>query len=221
MEVEADGNTATWSTEWVPNGDTYSWSLPDPVDLYSSTQPGLLLATIGGLSISLETDPFVALGFNVTAGAAPANFTISSAVVPVAPPINNGLAFATAGITLTESSPYDGASLTGLFPGSKTYEAQYNGASSVFADLVPSLSVPPLGLTGTATEKYPLGVGTRTVIPGLVTDMQSQFKFTLSALDQASGTSIFDIIVPEPSSIGLAMFGLVGALWHVARRRRK
>jgi hypothetical protein len=220
MQFESDGNTASWSTQWDITSDTANWSLPAPLSIYSSTNPELLLATVNGLTLSYDTDPFVSLGFNVVSGGAPTNFSISSAVVPVAPTITNGLAFATAGVTVTENPPFDGASMTGLFAGSKAYEARYNGGGSIFADLVSPVIVPPFGITGTGTEKFPPGVGTTVVIPGVVFNIESQFNFTLSANDQASGTSIFNI-VPEPSSVVLAACGLAALVWHVARRRRK
>ncbi len=218
--VEADGHTGTWS--WVDNvtGPTYSWSLPSTIEVVSSTNSSLVLATFDDITVDLDFDPFVALGFNVTAGGAPTNFTISSAVVAFAP-INNGLAFASAAITATETPPFDGASVTGAFPGTKAYQAQYNGASSIFANLVSPVTVVPGGLSNTGTEKFPPGIGTRSVIPGLTSDIQSQFKFTLSANDQASGTSIFDIIVPEPSSVIMAVFGFAAFGWCAVRRRRK
>jgi hypothetical protein len=220
MQFEADGHTASWSTQWDITSDTATWVLPAPLNVYSSTNSELLLATVNSVSLSYDTDPFVSLGFNVVSGGAPTNFSISSAVVPLAPPITNGLAFATAGVTVTENPPFDGASLTGLFAGSKAYEARYNAGGSIFADLVSPVVVVPFGITGTGTEKFPPGIGTTVVIPGVVTDIESQFRFTLSANDQASGTSIFNI-VPEPSSVVLAACGLIGLVWHVARRRRK
>jgi hypothetical protein len=220
MQVESGGNTASWSTQWAIDSDKASWSLPSPLSIYSSTNPELLLATVNGLSLSYDTDPFVSLGFNVVSGGAPTNFSISSAVVPLVPTITNGLAFATAGVTVTENPPFDGASMNGLFAGAKAYEARFNGGGSIFADLVSPVIVPAFGITGTGTEKFPPGIGTTVVIPGLVFNIESQFNFTLSANDQASGTSIFNI-VPEPSTIVLAACALIGLVWQVVRRRRK
>ena len=75
--------------------------------------------------------------------ARPTAFTITSATIGFAP-IVSGLAFATAAVTLTDGSPLiDGASMVGAFPGAHNYQAQYNGITGVFADLVPSLFAPP------------------------------------------------------------------------------
>jgi hypothetical protein len=53
-------------------------------------------------------------------------------------------------------------------------------------------------------------------IAGLVTDIQAEYQFTLSANDSASGTSRFEV-VPEPVAMHLALLGIVGLL--LARRR--
>jgi hypothetical protein len=225
IQVEAGGHTGYWEKQAnIPDGaQTFNWSLPtgSDLDIVSSTDENVVLATLDSTSISVDFDPFVALNFAVFAGPVPTNFTISSALVPFAP-INNGLAFATAGVTVTETPvpSFDGASLTGLYAGAKAYQARYNGGGSVFANLISPVIVAPLDITGSMVEKFPPGVGTRVVIPGLVSDIESEFSFTLSANDQASGTSIFDIIVPEPSSVAMAGIGLLAIVWQIWRRRR-
>jgi hypothetical protein len=42
--------------------------------------------------------------------------------------------------------------------------------------------------------------------------MSSQFKFTVSANDQATGTSVYVITIPEPASLGLLVLGGLGLL---------
>ena len=176
------------------------------------------MGTIDGLTVSGDTDPFVLLGFVFTAGPGPTAISISTGF-PIAP-ITNGLAFASAAITATEGGALlDGATVTGAFSGVKAYEASYNLGTGIFADLVSPVVTVPGGGSNTLSERFPVPIGSRTLVPGLVTDIQSTFSFTLSAFDQASGTSRFDIIVPEPSSIALAMCGLVGVVICVRRRR--
>ena len=209
----------TWSVEVPGSSEPYSWQLTSPVDISSAVTPGLLLGTIDSMNLSADPDPFVTLGFAVTAGAAPTVFSITSASVPIIP-INNGLAFASAGITATEGGDdLDGATVAGLFPGVKAYEARYNFGGGIFADLVSPVVTPPGGGSTTLSERFPVPIGSRIVIPGVVNEIQSQFNFTLSAFDLASGTSRFDIIVPEPSSLVLGLCGLVGVVM-IARRRR-
>ncbi len=60
------------------------------------------------------------------------------------------------------------------------------------------------------------------LIPGSVTQIQSQFKFLLTANDQASGTSRFDIIeqpIPEPGTLLLVGSGVLTAVGLLRRRR--
>ena len=206
----------------LPPPDTsggISYQLTGPVNIFSVQNSELLLGTLNGLTVNGDIDPFVTLGFVMTAGAAPIAVSISTGFPIV--PIAGGLAFASAGVTATEGGDaLDGASVTGLFPGPKAYEASYNLGTGVFADLVSPVVTVPEGGSNTLSERFPVPIGSRTVIPGLVSDIQATFNFTLTAFDQASGTSRFDIIVPEPSSIVLAMCGLVGVLFCARRHRR-
>jgi uncharacterized protein (TIGR03382 family) len=217
IQVESGEQIGSWSTSLEYSGDTFEWQLGSPLTIYDDNEQPL--ATITSLSMAGDKDPFVTLGFAVSAGAAPTAFTITSATIGFAP-IVGGLAFASAAVTLTDGSPLiDGASMVGAFPGAHNYQAQYNGMTGVFADLVPSLFAPPGGVSFSGVDRVPL-VG-RIPIPGAVVDIESQFKFTLSPFDLASGTSRFDIVVPEPSSIMLALVGAVGLAWQVRRRRSR
>jgi hypothetical protein len=219
IAVSSGADSATWGLD-VPlfpdptDPSKLGWHLGAAQQMVSSTNPSLLLGTINTLDFTLDADPSVALNFAVTAGAANTNFTISSPVVGFAP-ITNGLAFATASLSVTDNN-HDGGTLTGLFPGVKAYEAQYNGATMVFGDLVSPIAA-AADASGVGQERKP--AAGRLTIPGVVSDIQSQLMFTLTALDSGSGTSRFDIIVPEPSSIVLALAGCVALLWHVRRRR--
>jgi hypothetical protein len=215
-----------WGTVTVPlpapdPSGAINWQTTTPLDIYSSTNPTTLLGTIDSMSLAADTDPFVNLGFAVTAGPVPTAFLISSGL-PILP-INNGLAFASAGITATEGGALlDGANVTGAFAGgTKAYEATYNLGGGIFADLVSPVVVPPGGGSNTLSERFPVPIGSRNVIPGSVFQIQSTFSFTLSAFDQASGTSRFDIIVPEPSSVVLAAGALAAVAVYGFRRRAR
>jgi hypothetical protein len=219
MSIDAGGHSATWSVELPAPTDNFDWSLPSPVDIYSEDPEPVYLATVDLLSITGDTDPFVALAFAVTAGAVPTNFSIFSGNLAITP-INNGLAFASAGITVTDldSSPL-GATVTGLFPGTKSYQARYNAGGFVFANLVSPVTA-PTDDTAIGTQRHPSPTG-RVVVPGLTTDIESEFHFTLTANDSASGTSRFDIIVPEPSSVVLAACGVAAVALCAWRKRRR
>lgn len=179
---------------------------------------GNLLGTLGLLTLATQNDPMVMLGFAVTAGAADTTFTITSATVGFAPLVSPD-AFAVAAVTLTDSAA-DGATLTGTY-GGKLYEANYNAAKTVFGHLIggPVLADGENGAV--AMERQPL-TG-RTTIDGTVDQMTSSFSFTLSALDQASGTSRFDIVptehyIPMPPA---ALSGLVFLAGMIAMRIRR
>ncbi|MBI3837041.1 MAG: PEP-CTERM sorting domain-containing protein [Planctomycetia bacterium] len=172
---------------------------------------GNVLGSVSEITLTADSDPSVSLGFFVTAGASTTTFTISSPVVSFAPLVNQQ-GVATAGVTLTDGNS-DGASSFGLFPADKAYEAVYNG-STVFADLVSPVSAAP-DSSMTTSERFP-AVGT-VLIGGPVTSIQSQFHFTLTANDLASGTSNFRV-TPEPSSLVLALVGALALLWRERRR---
>jgi hypothetical protein len=214
IDVSAGAHSNSWSQNVVIATDPFTWTLPSSVEIYSTSAPFPLLATINTLNLTLEVDPQVLLGFFVTAGAVDTNFTISSGVVNF-PTLTNPESFASAGVTVTDANS-NGASITGAFPGSKIYEAQYNNAGSVFADLVSTVSIVPPQFIGVGSEQFPL-IGT-TPIAGSVFNIQSQFSFTLTAGDLASGTSQFTVI-PEPSTVVLALMGGAALLWRARRRR--
>lgn len=159
------------------------------------------------VSIQTDVEPYVNLRFAVEANATDTTFDISSAVVSFSP-LSNPQAYASAGVTLT--SDVDGATITGLFSG-MNYQARYNG-STVYANLVAGFSIPGDQTVVHGERKPASGYQT---ISGTVSSIQSEFNFTLSALDQASGTSRFEVI-PEPATLSLLGLGGLAML-----RRRK
>lgn len=174
-----------------------------------------------GFRIGIREDPMVVANFNVAAGIMNTNFTVTSSLVSGFGTILNGDAIASAAISVTDSATFGDVgfvSLTGLQPGSNAYSARFNNASTpvTFVDLISSGSFSgiPAGSTRVfdgASAGFPL----YQVVPGAVTDIQSQFSFTLSRFDRAAGTSTFEII-PAPGAIGLLTLGGL-----VAGRRRR
>jgi len=190
------------------NDGIADWSLDGPMDLMADD---VLLGTITELCLQSDADPYVNLFFAVQAGAADTTFDVSSGVVSFFP-LMDVSGYASAGVTLTSDA--DGATITGLF-GGDTYEARYN-STSVFADLVAGYTIGG-DVSVTNSDRYP--ATDYTPIAGNVSSIESEFKFTLSALDQASGTSRFEIIgvgVPEPATMSLLALGGLALL----RRRR-
>ena len=97
--VQSGSDSGSYEVK-VPSG-TSTWNLGSPVNIFSSTDATLLLATINSITVGLDSDPNVALGFGITNGASAANFTFSSPVVTFSPTLNPN-AFASAAITVTD-----------------------------------------------------------------------------------------------------------------------
>jgi hypothetical protein len=189
------------------NAVSGDWTLPAPVALMSNGQQ---LGTIKELEVQSDVDPYVNLFVDVQAGATDTTFDIASSVVSFAPLLNPN-AYASAGITLT--SDYHGATITGLFDGGKTYQARYNG-STVYANLLNGFSI-AANDSGNNDDRSP-AIGTQTILDS-VSSIESEFNFILSANEQASATSRFEVdAVPEPATLSLLILGGLALL-----RRRK
>lgn len=214
MTVKATykGKAASWQIPVNLGGTSYQ--LTNPLDLMvGKTRVG----TLESMTIGADADPFLDLNFHIHADTT-ANFTFDTGVLTF-DEIINPQAFATAAATLT-SDP-DGAILAGNFAGNRAYEASYNGGV-VFADLIQPFSA--VGNTSsTQTDRQPPSLGFNT-INGAVSSMRAQWNFNLTAGDDASGTSRFDIepiaAVPDVATIVLAFTGALPLLVGAARRRR-
>ena len=163
------------------------------------------------LTMGLLAEPVISLNFSVTAGSVNRTFTITSAWLSF-PTKHFAEGTASAGITVTDEDQV-GATLTGLYSGSKAYEATYNGTTT-FANLVSPIDAT---LSGSNTENVLSWQPMETL-----SSMQSSFAFTLSAGDAADGTSIYTTraVVPEPSTIALLGMGVIGLLGYACRRHK-
>lgn len=158
-------------------------------------------------AIQFVSDPQVNLNFNVSNSSTtlPASFTVNSALLGFSS-ISGALATASSSVTLRDRNA-NGATITGNQPGANIYHSEYN-IGTTFANLVPTFSTPSGSLASSGS------VGTTSI--GTVTSMSSQWAFTLSPFDAATGTSTY-VITPAPAAaalLGLAGLGLGG------RRRR-
>jgi len=198
-----------FSGESLPEGGWFDWSLPSPYTFANG------LGQLQTLNLSLnercyEPDALsVELAFSLVAGTSGATFTVTSAMLPIT--VVNPQAYATAGVTVTDGEPYDTATLLGKYPGDKVYQTSYNNGIPWRTYIASPL------VTGTGgTASSPAEPIIQEMIPATVTNISSEFKFTLTPVDQASGTSSFTILVPEPVTIGLLAIGAV----FVGRRKR-
>jgi hypothetical protein len=196
----------TLSIPYIPGNynpvtGVYNWSLPNSVDILGANEA--VIATISQLSTFIMVDPVVNVGFVMTAGAANTSVSISSATLTFAAIAGaSGQASAQIGATDTDGN---GASITGGFGGNLGYRATTNVGT--FTTIVPGFNV---GMFGSDNRNG----NTPSTAIGSVTNMSSEFNFTVSANDAASGTSVF-VVVPEPAS--LALLGL-GGLFALRRK---
>ncbi len=172
---------------------------------------------VHGVNFGWIFDPVVTANFNVSSGLTNTTFTINSSFLSF-PTIPGAVGVASAFIGVTDSASGLGSgtvTLAGLQPGGTAFSARYNGNTQTFVNLItggtvgvtPGGSVSFVGANPAFPNYEPLGSS--------ASDMQSQFRFTLSAFDRAAGTSTFEII-PAPGAA--ALLGLGGLL--AARRRR-
>lgn len=193
------------------NADNFSWSLANdggPVSLGG--------AMLNDLRFDLHHDPVVGSNFNVTSGPVNTVFTINSAIVNFAEDCDLGRATAFIGVTDSATFGTPGnVVLTGLQPGGNAFQARYNAANTAFANLIPGLVYNGAGGGSTAFTGQSDPLNNFISLGGIANSINSQFKFSLSAFDRASGTSTFEVI-PAPGSAALLALGGLAA----ARRRR-
>jgi hypothetical protein len=173
--------------------------------------------SVAGLRIGIRQDPMVVANFNVAAGIVNTTFTVTSSLVSF-PTITNGQAIASAAISVTDSATFGDVgqvSITGLQPGGNAFASRFNGGANPFANLIVSGSqtISPGGTFAFVGQNPSFPA--YDAVAGSVSDMQSQFMFSLSRFDRAAGTSTFEII-PAPGTAGLVVLGGLIA----ARRRR-
>ncbi|RNC82209.1 MAG: hypothetical protein ED559_10635 [Phycisphaera sp.] len=161
---------------------------------------------------TIESDALQAIGFAAFAGDADTTFNLTASFINTGS-VSNAELRATGGITVTDNNA-NGATLTGGGAGGSYFNASYNGGTT-FADLIAGpLNAAPAG-SNSNSQDFPAAPGVFQAIANPLTDIQSQFNFTLSAGDSASGTSGF-FSVPSPASATLLALAGGAAL----RRRR-
>jgi len=211
------GAKACWVSITATNGTDsstvlYAGEIPG-FDYTNDESQQISLGGIGfieKLNLYGKADPEIGVEFGLRAGSSATTFIVNSGLETFAALTNPG-AYASAGITLTDRLGASGAMITGLFAGGKTNQAIYNSAT-VFANLVSGFSIG----SGTQTNHEEKGNEfSKIAINDTLTSIESNFYFTLSAKDSASGTSAF-IVNPEPATICLLSLGALSLI-----RRKK
>ena len=193
-------NPSTKYTWYGDNGGT-GWSLGGMIKVNSVS------ITVRAANPA-DPDALIELGYAVQAGGNIATtFTIWSDELSLGIGLTNaqGRAFATTTV------PVPGRTIIGGYD-PEIYRAIYNGSDEL-AQLIDGPRTGPGTWEETADWQ---------AIPGTVTSMQSEWKFTLSAspVTSSSGTSSYKMvgdIIPEPASVFLLSLGSLGLL----KRRRK
>jgi hypothetical protein len=211
LRIQATNAQGTGSVDVMYNAqnynrttDTYNWEAAEPMSIMNSS--GQVIATLAEASEMIIGDPVINLNFLVIAGNADTTFTITSALLSF-PAMPGAVATASAQIGSTDLDG-NGVTVTGQYAGNtKGYRADYNGlvpGGTNFAELVDNQAGAAFTSNIRSETRPQAGIGN-------VVDMSSQFQFTVSANDQASGTSIY-VVTPEPASLALLALGGLVAL---------
>ncbi len=199
------------------NGEIVVWNLAGGIDIMDGANT---IGTVTAAQLTLQdfnpagaSQALVALSFDVMAGGADTEFTITSSLIDSFL-ISNASARATGTYSLSDGN-LNGATLTGLHAGGGLYNADYNNGTS-FTELFDTgpYTTGISGSTGDAQD-VPFGAGNFSPTGDDISAIQAEWHFRLSAGDLAAGTSNF-IVIPAPS--GLALIGLGGL---AATRRRR
>lgn len=184
------------------------WRAGGPLN-FPGLPPEAGAPVIRDLSLELEGDPVVSLGYSATAGGFDTTFSISSATLSF-PALIDPEGSAEADVTLTDTGGDGAVSLDLVSPRSGIAWSEYNDVNT-FAELIGPISVSDGGgFSVTADE----ATGVQT-ISGSVSKIQTGVVFKLSARDNVTGRSRFEV-VPEPATVSLVILGGVALL----RRRR-
>jgi hypothetical protein len=197
---------------WYQGGE-YIWESRTPIVMLN--QAGQVIATFNNARVRCIEDPVVQLNFSVSSGTLDTTFTISSPLLSF-PTLDPAVGRASAGVSVTDTDGNGATMSPDMQPG--LYTAQYNGlvpTGTLFADLLTGPVAAGAFDSATDSDSSP-GGGAFAPIGNPVSDMSSRFRFTLTANDEASGTSTYEI-VPAPGT--LALLGLGGVL--AGRRRRR
>lgn len=186
--------------DFAPSTVGGTWSLNNSV----ATTNGTVLSW----DSTFDTDPFVTNNVSIINSTASVQTYVIGVTSPIVPQLPNTLMNGSIGISVT-NDPSASATLGSSAPNA-VYTARIDGAS------VATLANDPYTLTCagafcSTTQNFSFGSPTPILGPGATSTIGITLRFTLTPGDQASITSVFNVVaVPEPASGLLLVGGLVG-----------
>jgi hypothetical protein len=164
--------------------------------------------------ITVKADPQVSfIGTLTNTTALPQDFVFAVST-PVTPALPSSLYGGSTSVTVGDTND-DGATLQNT-TGQPGYAGVIDGATNQLLLLNPfSLAAPPSG-----TNSLTQWSGLPATLPGpaVNTSIGISHRFNLTAQDQATFNSTFNVVIPEPGTLALLGVGL-GALGRLGRRR--
>jgi hypothetical protein len=163
-------------------------------------------------SIQLDRDPFVSFagGFNNVSGMAQ-DFVFSTST-PIAPALASTLYGGSTNVTYVDPD-LSGGALTIDSSSNPAYTGTIDGTGTL--DMLAALNITVSGTNAVETQGLP-----GPTIPGGAANSTIGIlhRFNLTAGDQATFNSTFQVVLPEPGSFALLALGL-GSLALLRRRR--
>jgi MYXO-CTERM domain-containing protein len=215
VTVQNDAGVASFSvslSECTYDAPSRQWYYIQQGSRPVVTTDGRTLGTFSGLSMFMQDDPAISLGFAMQGGSTPTLVTISSALLTF-PTLTDPTAHSSAAMTITDTSA-DGTGVTmhGNNGGGFGYEANYNGlvpAGSIYSLHCPNFFTAAPGGSNSENDNN------NAPIAGNVSAMSASWSFVITPFDSVSGTSNFSV-TPAPGA--LALLGIGGLA--LSRRRR-
>jgi len=210
VTIEAQSDLGRARLELTPadyliEGDRLTWAAEERLAL-RDPGTGAEVAYLERISLFYLADPVVSLGFVVSAGGAPTNFSLTTASLAF-DPIDSATARASAAFGLTDKNGDGVASLTGTNVDGQAFQGFYNdvdggpATGATFATLVSGLGTAQSYTSQTTVEELPAAPGFSSTsesgapLPA-ISSLSIQCQLLVSAGDAVNATTV--LVVPEP-----------------------